>query len=180
MILRREGEHVSPEATRQMEVSLLWPHPIEYESVLYILSHSHTFSCILMHLMPSRLIYIIRHARDCMRMHQAISHCTSMYEMRMHENDWGCLSITHIQQGRRATLAWYTSYDMHENEWDCSTRSHNAWTCMCWECMRMIGPLPEYESTSYFLSHTSSYSHTCSCIPKYSYTSKYTLLLHEE
>ena len=44
--------------------------------------------------------------------------------------------MIHIQEGG-VNLAWYTLYDMHDNVWECIRRSHNAWSCMWWESMRM-------------------------------------------
>ena len=117
----------------------------------------------------SRLIYIIRHALECMRMHHTISECMSMYVMSMHENVWECRRMTHVQEGKRVVLAWYTFYHMHDHEWECMRMAGKVWEWpilrygMChtrriyiirnaWECMRM------YENASdYLIMH----EHAC-------------------
>ena len=57
----------------------------------------------------------------------------NMHVMRMHENEWECMRITHIQGGVGVIQGGYTLDDIHENVW----LSQHEWTCLCWECMRM-------------------------------------------
>ena len=86
----------------------------------------------------SRRIYTRRHPWVCVRMHSTISLWMNMHVMRMHENDWECVRITHIQGWVWVIRSWYALDDIHDNVWECITRSHQEWTCMWWECMRMI------------------------------------------
>ena len=67
------------------------------------------------------------------RSHKAWA-CMSWECMRMTENDWQSLIS---MDGGNGILGWLTWYGMHANVWESIIRSHKAWSCMWWECMRM-------------------------------------------
>ena len=62
--------------------------------------------------------------------------------MRMHDNEWECMGITHTLGGVLVILSWYAIHDIHQNALYYLTMNEhvcdeNAWECMRMECMRM-------------------------------------------
>ena len=58
----------------------------------------------------------------------------------MYENAWWWLRMAENRSysGRAVVvLSWHTFYDMRDNVWESIMRSHNAWSCMWCDCMRM-------------------------------------------
>ena len=105
----------------------------------------------------SMMIYIIRHAWYCMRMHEnewespifkdgvvVILGWYTLYDMNdtvcvivMHENEWECMSITHTQGWVWVILSWYAIHDIHENALDYLIMNEHVCDENAWAWLRM-------------------------------------------